>query len=85
MDKTCAVHHKMLEKSTFFQIATLILAIGLAAAGFSIASFASTDNLEAVQRQVDDQKTEMRELRREMNQRFDNIDKKLDALAGLRK
>jgi len=77
----CAEHHKVLEKQTFFQVLGLLLTLAAIAFGFGMVSFASSDNLASVQKQADNQREEMRDLRAEMNARFDKIDQKLDRIA----
>lgn len=77
----CSEHYKVLEKQTFFGIVGLLMTLAAIAFGFGFVSFASADNLRAVQKQADNQREEMRDLRAEMNQRFDRLDAKLDKLA----
>ncbi|MFQ5409239.1 MAG: hypothetical protein ACE5FI_12565, partial [Anaerolineales bacterium] len=54
------------------------------ACGAVVMTSASADSMNAVQRDVDHQRTAVKDLRQEMNARFDRLDSKLDALAERR-
>jgi len=78
----CDQHHKVLEKQTFFNAVGILMTLAGLILAFSIFSFASSDSLQSVQRQVDNQRDEVRDLRKEMGARFDRLDAKLDKMAG---